>query len=128
MNTTTPQWWCDTPHSCAVRLAPALPVLELLRPARYVGTIACVRFCGMHRLLVLREASRDGRELTVWVSSVAIEAQESIRWRELLSSRKIVAATVRFRGRFTGYQHAERLTAEVHYPDRIWIDANSDDV
>jgi hypothetical protein len=115
----------ETRCSLDVNLAPALPIVELLRPAWYVGTIACVRACGTHKVLVLREACRDGRELTVWVSSVAIEAAESSRWRGLLNSPRIVSASVRFWGRFTGYNDAGRLTSDVHYPDRIWIDAAS---
>jgi hypothetical protein len=123
MSTTARQGQRETPRTPEVNLAPTLPIVELLRPARYVGTIACVRACGMHRVLVLREACRDGRELLVWVSSVAIDAAESSSWRELLDSPRIVSASVAFRGRFTGHDHAGCLTTDVHYPDHIWIDA-----
>ena len=123
MSTTAQRGQRETLCGAGVSLASELPIIELLRPAWYVGTIACARACAMHRVLVLREKCRDGRELMVWVSSVAIEATESVHWRDLLDSPRIVSASVRFRGRFMGHNNAGRLTTDVHYPDHIWIDA-----
>ena len=97
---------------------------QLLRPARYVGTVAHVRIYGAHRLVLLREVCYDGRALAVWVSSVAIDADASSVWRHLLAATpRHSGVSIRFWGRFKDHQDTERLAADVHYPEHIWVES-----
>jgi hypothetical protein len=94
---------------------------ELLQPGRFSGSLMSVRRYGPHRLLHLKEECVDGRALAVWVSSAALEAEESRSWAAMLDSAHALGSTVLFRGRFSHYAHAERLTADIHYPCDIWL-------
>jgi hypothetical protein len=104
-----------------VELAAKLALGQLMRPACFTGRVASVRTHGPHRLLLLSEICRDGRSLAVWVSRVALEAKESLPWAGLLDTARAGGSTVRFRGRFIHHDHPERLTADIHYPQDIWV-------
>jgi len=98
---------------------------ELLRPGRFTGSLAAVHRSGPHRLLQLQEECADGRALAVWVSSVALEAEESRSWAALLDSPQAPGSVVHFRGRFAHHDHADQLTADIHYPCDIWLDSSA---
>ncbi|WP_280155850.1 hypothetical protein [Piscinibacter sp. XHJ-5] len=72
-------------------------------------------------MLQLREAARDGIPLTVWVSSVAIEAARSSDWARLLDVQPLPALSVRLRGRFVRRDAATELTADIHFPEDITV-------
>ena len=111
----------EDPGLQAVTHLDGLARIELGRPAWYGGHIADVRRLGTHRLLLLRDAARDGSALAVWVSSVAICAERSTGWAALLDARPLPSLTVRFRGRFPCCSATDPLTADIHFPEDIGV-------
>ena len=105
-------------HSTALR---GLAYAQLCRPDWFTGHIASVTRVGTHRLLTLRETSRDGSLLTVWLSSVAIDAHSSAGWAGLLDVQPMPALSVRLRGRFVAQNDSGALTADIHFPENIGV-------
>ena len=96
-----------------------LPRIDIGRPGWYRGRVAEVRRLGAHRLLLLDEVARDGSALAVWVSSVAIDAERSVKWAKLLDAKPLPALAVRFRSRFPCCSDQDPLVADVYFPEDI---------
>jgi hypothetical protein len=98
-----------------------LTYAELSRHRWYRGRIASVTRLGRHRNLMLHEIARNGSPLTVWVSCVAIEARGSVDWAGLLDMKPMPELAVHLRSRFVYCGGADRLTADIHYPENISV-------